>query len=144
MEGYKPMFEDKIVTVWSAPNYCYRCGNVAAILELDDYLNKQYKLFEAAPQVGIKVKSGILALIANKRFFYSKIFVVRLKRRLYLIISFKNYYYFNCHVFYIKFSFSFITKYCYRILLTIDILFAFSSPIQPYRCFVRYNIFQLI
>ncbi|KAI8335229.1 serine/threonine-protein phosphatase 4 catalytic subunit [Blakeslea trispora] len=50
MEGYKPMFDDKIVTVWSAPNYCYRCGNIAAILELDDYLTKKYKLFEAAPQ----------------------------------------------------------------------------------------------
>lgn len=54
MEGYKPMFDNKIVTVWSAPNYCYRCGNVAAILELDDYLNKQYKLFEAAPQQDIR------------------------------------------------------------------------------------------
>lgn len=50
MEGYKEMFEAALVTVWSAPNYCYRCGNVAAILELDEHLNKSYKIFEAAPQ----------------------------------------------------------------------------------------------
>eukprot|EP01080_Neovahlkampfia_damariscottae_P000006 gene6-4257_t len=50
MEGYKPMFNDTLVTVWSAPNYCYRCGNVAAILELDENLNKKYLVFDSAPQ----------------------------------------------------------------------------------------------
>jgi serine/threonine-protein phosphatase 4 catalytic subunit len=50
MEGYKWMFKQSLVTVWSAPNYCYRCGNVAAILELDEHLEKSFKIFEAAPQ----------------------------------------------------------------------------------------------
>ena len=50
MEGYKWMFDEQLVTVWSAPNYCYRCGNVAAIMELDENLGKSFKVFEAAPQ----------------------------------------------------------------------------------------------
>ncbi|KAG6387461.1 hypothetical protein SASPL_152651 [Salvia splendens] len=49
MEGYKWMFNEQIVTVWSAPNYCYRCGNIAAILELDENLEKKFRVFEAAP-----------------------------------------------------------------------------------------------
>lgn len=48
MEGYKEMFDKGLVTVWSAPNYCYRCGNIALVLSIDDKLNRDYKVFEAS------------------------------------------------------------------------------------------------
>ncbi|XXZ97858.1 phosphoprotein phosphatase PP4 catalytic subunit [Meyerozyma guilliermondii] len=47
MEGYKEMFDGGLVTVWSAPNYCYRCGNIASVLTITDDLERHYKVFEA-------------------------------------------------------------------------------------------------
>lgn len=50
-EGYLYWFEgDLLVTVWSAPNYFYRCGNVAAILEIDENLNRNFKTFREVPE----------------------------------------------------------------------------------------------
>jgi hypothetical protein len=43
MEGYSWSQERNVVTIFSAPNYCYRCGNQAAILEVDDSL--KYTLY---------------------------------------------------------------------------------------------------
>jgi len=54
-DGYKFMFDKQLVTVWSAPNYCYRCGNVAAILALDQDLKQDFKIFAAVPDDQRKV-----------------------------------------------------------------------------------------
>ncbi|RDA83539.1 hypothetical protein CP532_4476 [Ophiocordyceps camponoti-leonardi (nom. inval.)] len=49
-EGYKYHFDEhSVVTVWSAPNYCYRCGNVASIMSVDKDLNPKFSIFSAVP-----------------------------------------------------------------------------------------------
>lgn len=58
-EGFKYMFPEKtLVTVWSAPNYCYRCGNVAAILAFDSELKREFKIFNAVPDDQREVPSN--------------------------------------------------------------------------------------
>jgi len=50
-EGYKYWFPEKsLVTVWSAPNYCYRCGNVASIMVVNEDLEREFKIFNAVPE----------------------------------------------------------------------------------------------
>ena len=50
-DGYKFHFpNNNLVTVWSAPNYCYRCGNVASILKLDENCEREFKLFNAVAE----------------------------------------------------------------------------------------------
>ena len=43
MEGYQWQHNRTVVTVFSAPNYCYRCGNQAAIMEVDDTVDSTTK-----------------------------------------------------------------------------------------------------
>ncbi|KAF8819161.1 putative serine/threonine protein phosphatase [Cardiosporidium cionae] len=49
-EGYQWMHEKNVVTVFSAPNYCYRCGNLAAVLEIDQNFNLKFIQFKSSPQ----------------------------------------------------------------------------------------------
>lgn len=52
MEGYNWGHEKNVVTIFSAPNYCYRCGNQAAIMELDEHLEYTFLQFDPAPRRG--------------------------------------------------------------------------------------------
>ncbi|OJT12258.1 Serine/threonine-protein phosphatase 6 catalytic subunit [Trametes pubescens] len=49
-EGYKYMFDEQLVTVWSAPNYCYRCGNMASILTIRQDGERSFTVYDAAPE----------------------------------------------------------------------------------------------
>lgn len=49
MEGYQWAQENNVVTVFSAPNYCYRCGNQAALMEIDENMNYTFIQFDPSP-----------------------------------------------------------------------------------------------
>lgn len=46
-EGYKYWFNDTLITVWSAPNYCYRCANKTSIMKVSETLEKTFDIFDA-------------------------------------------------------------------------------------------------
>ena len=60
MDGYQWTHKKGVVTIFSAPNYCYRCGNQAAIMEVDDvfdstegedvYNHCKFTKFDPAPR----------------------------------------------------------------------------------------------
>lgn len=50
MDGYNWCHKMLIVTIFSAPNYCYRCGNDAGLMEVEDLDNKKFIKFPSAPK----------------------------------------------------------------------------------------------
>jgi serine/threonine-protein phosphatase 2A catalytic subunit len=53
MDGYSWSHEQQVVTIFSAPNYCYRCGNWAAIMEVNDQMGYAFVQFDPAPRRGV-------------------------------------------------------------------------------------------
>lgn len=57
MDGYQYFFDNKLITVWSAPNYMYRSGNAASVLCLDENLDTELRVFQAVPNDKRKIPS---------------------------------------------------------------------------------------
>ena len=51
-DGYESTHGNHITTVFSAPNYCYRCANLAAMIEVDENMKQTCLQFEHSPSRG--------------------------------------------------------------------------------------------
>jgi len=52
MDGYNLSHDRNCVTIFSAPNYCYRCGNQAAVMEVGENIESNFLQFDPAPRRG--------------------------------------------------------------------------------------------
>lgn len=49
-EGYQYWFDEKLVTIWSAPNYIYRMGNKASLMKVSEKGDREFMIFDTVPQ----------------------------------------------------------------------------------------------
>lgn len=48
-EGFNWNHNQECVTIFSAPNYCYRCGNLASLMEMDEVGTYEFTQFDPSP-----------------------------------------------------------------------------------------------
>lgn len=68
-EGFKYMFDESLVTVWSAPNYCYRCGNSASIMRVQEDGTPLFKVYDAARENESDNKNPALRRMGQPSYF---------------------------------------------------------------------------
>lgn len=56
INGYSWAHEKNVCTIFSAPNYCYRCGNQASIMELSENFEYNILQYDSAPKRGEESK----------------------------------------------------------------------------------------
>lgn len=70
MDGYNWTHDQSLVTVFSAPNYCYRCGNMAAIMEVEEVgLTAKFIKFDHAPRRGTEPMPRIEVTRCSPNYF---------------------------------------------------------------------------
>jgi len=47
MEGSTWMHDNSLLNIWSAPNYCNRCGNLGAVLQFNEHMHHNIATFQA-------------------------------------------------------------------------------------------------
>ena len=67
MSGFQILFPDQTVsTVWSAPNYCYRFGNLASVMEIDEFGRRSFNVFEqSADDPFLQARTKLVAAKPN-------------------------------------------------------------------------------
>ena len=61
-QGYNWSHENAVVTLFSAPNYCYRCGNQAAIMEVDEHMHTKFIQFDPGRRLSLSLSLSVVSV----------------------------------------------------------------------------------